>query len=554
MSGGPGTLLHEHSPPHIRWTTVNMAEVLPGVLTPLAWSWWRDPCEAGQRQAFADTGVLPQAHVPPPAEPADRLTGLFHGRLAGNLTFIGSLCDAMPGTSSQAFEEQIFGRADPDVPRARSLRRYPFVALSMPLHLLRLPPRLHALRAEVDTWWRAATDRRPAEPPRVRLRQAQDMLRRAMRLHMLGSLAAQGCYDRVTQLAARAGRPGLELTLTTGYGGMEETGVSADLWDVSRDRLDLDRFLRRHGYHGPNEGQLASRSWREDRRGLDSLVKRYRERDEHDGPRAREARQIAARRVAEAELLAALPRPARPGARLTLVAARRYLPLREVGKATFLQAVDAGRAAAREVGDELARANLLADREDVFFLTMSEVVAEPTADLGERAGTRKAQHAEYLGRQLPERWVGMPEPVIAGRTQDPPSDRAGAEDPAGAENRAGAANRAGAPDRGDGVVGVAVSPGVVEGRARVVHDPNEIDDFEPDDILVCETTDPSWVLLFQIAGAAVIDVGGAMSHGAIVARELGLPCVINTRTGTRTIPDHARIRVDGTTGHVDVLD
>ena len=83
--------------------------------------------------------------------------------------------------------------------------------------------------------------------------------------------------------------------------------------------------------------------------------------------------------------------------------------------------------------------------------------------------------------------------------------------------------------RGIGIVGDKVT-----GRARVIHDPNDAD-LEPGDILVCVTTDPSWTPLFMLADALVIDTGGAMSHGAIVARELGVTCVINTVTGTREI-------------------
>ncbi len=515
--------LHEQSPPHVRWTTVNMAEVLPGVLTPLGWSFWRDPCEAGLRAAFADTGVLPLSEAAPPERLEQRLTALFHGRLAANLDLVCELCDRMPGTSGAAFEEQMFGRADPDVPRARSRRRYPVVAAKMPGHLALLPGRLRRLRAEVDTWWRSAVFQR-AEAPGVRFRQAQAMLRRSMRRHMLASLAAQGGYDQLVALAARAGRPGLELRLATGYGGMEETAVSADLWEVSRGRLALDGFLARHGYHGPNEGQLASRSWREDSRALTDLVTRYRDRAEADAPRARERRQTAARRDAETELLAALPATARPAARATLAVARRYLPLREIGKAAFLQSVDAGRAAARELGDRLAADGRIADPEDVFFLTGPEVL-NPGPDLAARAAARKATHAGYLELQLPERWVGMPSAIPAAAAGEPTAT----------------------------VTGVPVSPGVAEGTARVVHDPNEVTDFDPGDVLVCETTDPSWVVLFQLAGAAVIDVGGAMSHGAIVARELGLPCVINTRSGTRTVPDGARVRVDGAAGRVEIL-
>jgi pyruvate,water dikinase len=92
---------------------------------------------------------------------------------------------------------------------------------------------------------------------------------------------------------------------------------------------------------------------------------------------------------------------------------------------------------------------------------------------------------------------------------------------------------------------------VVTGRARVIRDPDEAD-LEPGDILVCVTTDPSWTPLFMLAEALVIDTGGQMSHGAIVARELGVTCVINTVTGTRDIPDGATITVDGSSGRVAI--
>jgi pyruvate,water dikinase len=101
---------------------------------------------------------------------------------------------------------------------------------------------------------------------------------------------------------------------------------------------------------------------------------------------------------------------------------------------------------------------------------------------------------------------------------------------------------------------MAVSPGVVEGRARVVLDPDSGIDIEPGEILVCETTDPSWASYFLVAGALVIDIGGAMSHGAIVAREMGIPCVINTRAGTAAIATGDLLSVDGGAGTVRVLE
>jgi phosphohistidine swiveling domain-containing protein len=522
------SLLHELSPPGVRWTTVNMAEVLPGVLTPLGWTFWREPCESGLRGAFADAGLLPAGEVQPPIDLAGRLTGLFHGRLAGNLTLVCKLCDSMPGSSGAAFEEQVFGFADPDVERRQSFRRYPIVLAKMPVGLVLLPRRLRALRREIDHWWRSATGTVRVGSPETRLAEAGDWLRRAMRRHMLASLFAQACYDQVTGLARSAGEPGLELALMTGYGSMEETRISSDLWAVSRDRMPMPEFLRRHGFHAQSEGQLASRSWREDVRGIEDICTLYRGLPDDQDPERRASEQLRARRTAEDTLIAALPPGRRRLARLTLAVAARYLPLREVGKAAFLQAIDGARAAAREIGDRLVEHDAIDDREDVFFATLHEITGAPPADLRDRIAFRRSKNAEYAGFELPERWTGSPVPQrIASRPDD---------------------------NRPDAVVlGVAVSPGVVEGRARIVHDPFGDVDFEPGDILVCETTDPSWVVLFQLASAVVIDVGGAMSHGAIVARELGIPAVINTRDGTRIIKDGARIRVDGAAGRVDIL-
>ncbi len=102
------------------------------------------------------------------------------------------------------------------------------------------------------------------------------------------------------------------------------------------------------------------------------------------------------------------------------------------------------------------------------------------------------------------------------------------------------------------VTGLGVSPGIVEGLARIVHEPGD-SELEPGEILVCQTTDPSWSAYFLLAAGVVIDIGGSLSHGAIVARELGIPCVINTLDGTRRLRTGERIRVDGGTGRVERL-
>lgn len=103
------------------------------------------------------------------------------------------------------------------------------------------------------------------------------------------------------------------------------------------------------------------------------------------------------------------------------------------------------------------------------------------------------------------------------------------------------------------IEGIGVSSGVVEGVARVVTDP-AFGEVEPGEILVAPMTDPSWSSIMFLSAGLVVDIGGPISHAAVVARELGLPCVVNTRTGSRVIRTGDRLRIDGGSGRVEILD
>jgi pyruvate, water dikinase len=102
--------------------------------------------------------------------------------------------------------------------------------------------------------------------------------------------------------------------------------------------------------------------------------------------------------------------------------------------------------------------------------------------------------------------------------------------------------------------GVAASPGVVEGPARVILSPSELDQVQPGEVLVCPITAPSWAPVFTKIAGAVSDIGGIMAHAAIVSREYGLPAVVGTGFGTKSIKTGQRVRVDGSRGVVTVLD
>ena len=102
------------------------------------------------------------------------------------------------------------------------------------------------------------------------------------------------------------------------------------------------------------------------------------------------------------------------------------------------------------------------------------------------------------------------------------------------------------------LAGLPVSAGTVEGRARVIRDLAEAD-LEPGDILVTAFTDPSWTPAFVTVAGLVTEVGGLMTHGAVIAREYGLPAVVGVEGATRLIRDGQRIRVHGTDGYVEML-
>jgi pyruvate, water dikinase len=108
-------------------------------------------------------------------------------------------------------------------------------------------------------------------------------------------------------------------------------------------------------------------------------------------------------------------------------------------------------------------------------------------------------------------------------------------------------------DSGNEIRGFAASNGVVEGPARIVKAAEEIGRLQPGDILVCQITNPTWAPIFQKIAGAVSDIGGSMSHAAIVAREFGLPAVVGTGSATSRIKDGQRIRVDGGRGVVTLL-
>ena len=113
-------------------------------------------------------------------------------------------------------------------------------------------------------------------------------------------------------------------------------------------------------------------------------------------------------------------------------------------------------------------------------------------------------------------------------------------------------DKRGRRNRGNVIKGVAASPGLAGGRARIVHGPEDFGQMQPGDVLVAPITTPAWTPLFAMASAIVTDVGGPLSHGSIVAREYGIPAVLGTGVATRRIHDNQIITVNGGAGTVEL--
>lgn len=179
--------------------------------------------------------------------------------------------------------------------------------------------------------------------------------------------------------------------------------------------------------------------------------------------------------------------------------------------------------------ERLTAAGVLTAPDDIFFLWLDEledVVRTGPVDHS-LIGRRRAEFAAHENLRPPRVLTSEGECLHGSLARD--------DVPAGA------------------LVGLPVCAGTVEGRARVVHDPSTAD-LQPGDILVTAGTDPAWSPLFVTASGLVTEVGGLMTHGAVIAREYGLPAVVGVHDATRLIADGQRIRVHGTDGYVELLD
>ncbi|MGA8255440.1 MAG: PEP/pyruvate-binding domain-containing protein [Nocardioides sp.] len=279
---------------------------------------------------------------------------------------------------------------------------------------------------------------------------------------------------------------------------------------------DLGAFFERHGHRGYRELCLRDPSWGDDPTPLVQSMQA-----------AVHARLLTGgRREISSDFVD--PATLSRGLRWILPKAHNAIRRREHTKSQLVDVAHRFQVAFRTLGEQLSSAGTIPDADLVCFFTTSELgpfIADPTAVGVERALARRAA-LEYQQRfEFPEISVGLPlplEPQVL--------------------------------DVSDGVLlGRPASRGVVEGVVRVAHTLAEAAALAPGEILVTPITDIGWTPYFSLIGGLVTDLGSSVSHGAVIAREYGLPCVVNARQATRFLSTGDRVRLDGDTGSVTLL-
>lgn len=300
-------------------------------------------------------------------------------------------------------------------------------------------------------------------------------------------------------------------------------------------QAEIGRFLQRYGFRGVAEIDIGVPRWREDPTHVFAIVANYLRLD--DPTLAPEVQFRRAAAQAEAAIARILERARASGPRGWAQAAllrflfdrtRALAGLREAPKFTLVKALGNSRALLYAVGQTLVEQGRLERADDIFFLDLPEARrAVHGEDFQALIAARRARYQREQRRRRVPRILLSDGTALEGGAS--PAESAGA-----------AAN---------GLAGTPASPGVYRGRARVILDPRDAH-LEPGEILVAPSTDPGWTPLFLTAGALVMEMGGMMSHGAVVAREYGIPAVVGAVGATARIQTGQWITVDGTRGVV----
>lgn len=557
-------------------TSANAQEVYPGVGDPLSFDVNLLAIEDAERRFFDEVGLAHQLGADRWRTPG--FFAAYYGHVFINISAFREAMKYLPGGDPDALDEQLFGQArDPASPRWKPT---PVQRLLRARSLFRLLPVIRRLPGEIaahNTLVERELQRiQSLQLPHLSDEQLWRELERGLALnddsaalHILTTLLGSNGLENLRKFlqVRQIDNPDAAVAkLSTGLEDVESARPARALWaiaaHVKADDLlrgnfltdpptevlehlrhaetpagrmvwkELQRFLTRYGYRGMRELGLTAMVWGLRPDPVIELIKTYIERGDDFSPETNLAEQRQVRQQAMERIGGRLSPLRRWQLRSKVKAAHQAIESRELTKSQWVRTTHALRLLFREVGRRLAERRRIASADDIYFLRLAELTqlfhGQALPDVSGRISRRREDYARCLNIETEERFSGRPRPLLATREQ-----------PALPVKR---------------LTGLAVSPGHVRGRARVVTELRDDVELEPGEILVCPFTDAAWTPLFFAASGVVMDLGGPLSHGATVAREYGLPAVVNVKTGTRTIRPGQEISVDGSTGVVILHD
>lgn len=568
------------------WSRTNLSEALPGAGTPLTWSIAQSFSEKGFREAFGALGCkVPKGEV---------LVGNIQGRFYLNLTAFMRISAQVPGLTPQALLS-MSGGANPAAIAAlerqvHGISKRAFYT-KLPVLAARLLARQAKLEREADTFEVDAAKSRksllemdlsilPDDALATTLKSALALLDRTgtLMLHCASaSLAAHLglCKALEKTLGLRASSPasshhaaatlrsgqhpadrashiaqalvGGVLSVDSAAPGLALSNVadavnedprarelllsgklrSADELPTGKARDALIQFFDEHGDRAVREAEIATPRWREEPAQVIAMLSSAMRAPAGEAQRAlARARALADREMAQLEMY--LTAPELWLIRSLSARTQRFTRLRERMRTWVTRVLGMLRIIALDVDRRLLRIDPSLPPGSVFFCTHDELIAalrSGRADVGSVVRLRLSEHARDAARpDPPATFIGRPPKVVL------------------------------PPEKGERLVGLSASAGVVEGRARVLAPGAQgLDTVSPGEILISRTTDVGLSPLFLVAAAVVTELGGPLSHAAVVAREYGIPAVVSVPGVTAALKTGDWVRVDGDRGWVEKL-
>ena len=525
------------------WCHYNLAEVLPAPL-PMTWAIIKDFMSGagGLGRAYRGLGFHPSESVE-----SNGILDLICGRIYVNLNREAELYfEGFPfahdfDTLKQNPQQAMYAQAQTDIKRSPAS-----FWLKLPLHIVRMSSaemRLRRMRSNFDQMLTA--DAFPAFQAEVeaerdlsytdlsdaelvakfemwRAKTLDDFAPKALMATLLAGFSLYRLEAALQKHTNETTAKTLASRLISGLSGNLTVETNEKLWQVATGDFAFTDFLKDYGHRAVDEFELARPRWREDTTYLERMIVSFQQDASETGRQQHFERQTEQHASAERDLSELLgdKTGVRKQVESELNFTRRYMPFRETAKFYLMLGYEQIRRALLELDNRHELDG------GIFYLVPDELRRLIAGDdFGDTIAARRIERERMLQIELPD--------VIF-------------------SDSLAEIGTSGSTEVAETYTGVGVSAGIAQGKACVLLSPSDVRPSDRGYILVCPSTDPAWTPLFLHAAGLVMERGGILSHGAVVAREYGVPAVANIPNATRLIADGQTLQIDGNQGIVSI--